>query len=109
MSDETVQQGETPAEQEAKRPDKTNTPEVAAEEEFDKARAMETIKKLREIEKQYKKEKQELERLKADEQKRKESEMTEAEKAKVRVDELEAELNRERAKGMRLQVASKYN
>lgn len=106
---ETVQQGETPAEQEAKQPDKTNTPEVAAEEEFDKERAMETIKKLREIEKQYKKEKQELERLKADEQKRKEAEMTEAEKVKARADELEAELKRERVKGMRLQVVSKYN
>jgi predicted methyltransferase len=106
---ETVQQGETPAEQDAKQPDKTNTPEVAAEEEFDKDRAMETIKKLREIEKQYKKEKQELERLKADEQKRKEAEMTEAEKAKARADELEAELKRERADRMRLQVAGKFN
>lgn len=105
---ETVQQGEMPAEQEAKHTD-GNTSEVAAEEGFDKDRAMETIKKLREIEKQYKKEKQELDRLKADEQKRKEAEMTEAEKAKARADELEAELKKERAKGLRLQVAVKYS
>lgn len=110
MTDE-LQKGETPAETQAvEATEVKNTPEATADvtEEFNKDRAMETIKKLREVEKQYKQEKKELERLKADEAKRKEAEMTEAEKLKARADKLEAELMQERSERLRLKVASKH-
>lgn len=108
MSD-TVQQGETPAEQDAKQTDNPNSPDVAAEEAFDKERAMNTILKLREIESKYKKLTREMERVQEEERKKKEAEMTDVEKFKARAAELEAELNRERYGRMRLEVASKYN
>lgn len=60
-------------------------------EVWDQDRAMETIKKLREIEKQAKKDQREFERLKAEEQKRLEAQMTEAERLKKQADELAAQ------------------
>jgi hypothetical protein len=60
-------------------------------EEWDKDRAMATITKLREIEKQAKKDQKEFERLKAEEQKRLEAQMTEAERFKKQADELAAQ------------------
>lgn len=69
----------------------TPAPVVPAEQDeepFDKARAMETITKLREIEKQAKAEKKELERLKAEEQKRNDANLSETERLKKQADEL---------------------
>jgi hypothetical protein len=60
------------------------------------------------LEKQYKQEKKELERLKADEARRKEAEMSETEKLKARADKLEAELTQERSERLRLKIASKH-
>ena len=79
----------------------TPAKEQSAEEPFDKERAMATIKNLREIEKQAKKDKAELEKLRAEEQKRIEAEMSETERlskqaqeAQARAAQLEAELLR---------------
>jgi hypothetical protein len=58
-------------------------------EAFDKERAMKTINNLREIEKQAKKDAAELAALKAEEQKRKDAELSEAEKLKKQLAELE--------------------
>lgn len=100
--------GKTPAEAQSATEQVENTTPTAEGEAFDKVRAMETITKLREIEKQYKKEQKEFERLKADEAKRKEAEMSEAEKLKARADQLEAELKSERSARLKLKVAAKY-
>lgn len=59
-----------------------------AVEEFDKTRAMETIHKLREVEKEAKKQQKELETLKAEKAKRDEAEMTEFQKLQKQADEL---------------------
>lgn len=58
------------------------------EDAFDKERAMETIRKLRDIEKQYHKDQKEFERLKAEEQKRLDAQLSEAERLKKERDEL---------------------
>lgn len=63
----------------------------AAEEPFDKERAMKTILTLREQEKQWKKEQKELETLRAERQQRAEAEMTEAQREKARADKAEQE------------------
>ena len=60
------------------------------EEEWDQKRAMDTIHKLREIEKQSKKDSAELARLKDEEQKRADASMTESERLKKERDELVA-------------------
>jgi len=57
------------------------------EEEWDQARAMDTIHKLREIEKQSKKDAKELARLKAEEEKRAKAQMTETERLQAERDE----------------------
>lgn len=57
-------------------------------EEWDPKRAMETIRTLREIEKKAKADAKELEKLKAEEQKRKDAELTEVERLKKQADEL---------------------
>lgn len=66
----------------------TPAPPASVEEPFDKERAMDTIHKLREIEKQYKIDKKALEQLKAEEQKRKDAELSEVERLKKHADEL---------------------
>ncbi len=66
-----------------------NTTPASVDEPFDKERAMATIEKLRAIEKQYKKDQKEYERLKADEDARLTAQMTEAERLKKQADELE--------------------
>jgi hypothetical protein len=58
-------------------------------EAFDKERAMNTIKNLREIEKQAKKDAAELATFKAEEQKRKDAALTEEERLKKQLAELE--------------------
>lgn len=64
--------------------------EVPAEEPFDKDRAMATINKLRETEKQAKQDRKELEQLKAEKAKRDEAEMTESQRNAKRAEEAEA-------------------
>jgi hypothetical protein len=59
-------------------------------EEWDKERAKETILKLREIEKQARQDKKELELLKAEKSKRDEAEMTESQRNAKRAEEAEA-------------------
>jgi hypothetical protein len=73
-------------------------------DEFDKDRAMETIHKLREIEKQSKKDAKELARLKAEEQKRIEASMTEQERLQKERDELAKESAQLKADIMRRDV-----
>jgi hypothetical protein len=65
--------------------------EEPVEEVFDKDRAMQTIQKLREIEKQAKHEKKELELLKAEKSKREEAEMTESQRLTKQAEEARAE------------------
>lgn len=67
------------------------TPEPPVEEPFDKERAMKTIEKLRDIERQHKQDKKELERLQADEKKRAEAQLSETEREKKRADDLATE------------------
>jgi len=73
-------------------------------EEFDKDRAMETIKKLREIEKNARKNEKELARLKAEEQKRLDAQLTETDRLKKERDELAQEAAKLRSAMMRRDV-----
>ncbi len=66
------------------------TPEPPVEEPFDKERAMATIQKLRDIEKQHKQDRKELERLQAEEKQRADASLSETEREKKRADEAEA-------------------
>jgi hypothetical protein len=66
-------------------------PAEPAEEPFDKDRAMSTIKNLREQEKAWKKERNELDQLRAEKQTRAEAEMTAAEKLQKQADAMAAE------------------
>jgi vacuolar-type H+-ATPase subunit I/STV1 len=94
MTDEINPTGETPAapvqSTGATDSQTTPTPPAATEEPFDQARAMATIQKLREIEKQAKQDAKEFARLKADEQKRIDANLSETEKLKKQADELAA-------------------
>lgn len=65
-------------------------PVTTTEEQFDKERAMSTITKLREIEKQAKKDAAELAQYKAEKAKRDEAELSEAERLKSRAEQAEA-------------------
>jgi CRISPR/Cas system CMR subunit Cmr4 (Cas7 group RAMP superfamily) len=65
--------------------------EPPVEEPFDKERAMATITKLRETEKQAKAERKELEQLKAEKKQRDDAALTESERNKKERDELAAE------------------
>ena len=85
---------EIEAEEIEKKPEveQKEVPEVEKPEEepFDKDRAMNTIHKLRESEKQAKKDKARLDELEAAEKKRAEAEMTEVQKAQKKAEEAEA-------------------
>lgn len=85
MSDEkpTTETVETPAQV-------AEVTEVTQEEPFDKERAMATINKLREAEKQAKQDRKELERLKAEEQKRNDAALSETERLTKQANELAA-------------------
>lgn len=61
-------------------------------EEWDKDRAMDTIKKLREIEKQAKQDAKEFQRLKADEQKRKDDLLSETERLQKQANDATAQI-----------------
>jgi len=64
------------------------------EEPFDKERAMETIKKLRESEKQAKKDRAQLERLQSLEEERKQAELSETDRLKAQLQERDAKLKK---------------
>lgn len=83
------QQGETPITPPVTEPQVTN--ETPVEEPFDKDRAMKTIEKLRDIEKQHKQDRKELERLQAEEKKRADAQLSETERLQKERDEIKAE------------------
>jgi hypothetical protein len=83
----------------------TDAPE--GEDVFDKERAMETIKKLRETEKQAKKDRAELERLRQLEEERKKAEMTESDRLKAELEQERAKLRQLSYKSMQREVADK--
>lgn len=66
----------------------TPAPPASVEEPFDRERAMNTIHQLREIEKKAKQDAKELERFKAEEQKRKDADLTEAERLRKQLDDV---------------------
>lgn len=88
------QEGEKPAEQ---------------QEQFDPARAMALIEKLRRENRELSKVAKRASDLEAEETKRKEAEMTELQKAQKRLSDLEAELNNERRARMVQAVAIKHS
>ena len=110
MTDETKQgeTPETPVEPKELESKSSPAPSAEKEEEFDKERAMNTIHSLREQEKQWKKDKKELENFKAEDAKRKEAEMSDLEKAQKKAAQLEADLKAERLQNLKLKVAGKY-
>ncbi len=83
-------QGETPITPPVTEP-QVVTPETPVEEPFDKDRAMKTIEKLRDIEKQHKQDRKELERLQAEEKKRADAQLSETERLQKERDEIKAE------------------
>ncbi len=91
MPDESVvkPEGETPPTPPVTEP--PVVPETPVEEPFDKERAMSTIGKLRDIEKQAKQDKKELEQLRAEKQKQADAELSEAQREKKRADVLASE------------------
>ena len=66
----------------------TPAPPASVEEPFDRERAMNTIHQLREIEKQAKRDAKELEHFKAEEQKRKDADLSEAERLRKQLDDM---------------------
>jgi Gamma-glutamyl phosphate reductase len=95
MTDVTNPTGETPAAQpQAAAPSEPVTPPtVPAEqpvEEWDKERAAQTIKSMREQEKKFKQDLKELETLRAKEKQRAEAEMTETQRLQKQAEELTA-------------------
>lgn len=83
-------QGETPPTPPVTEPQVETPPEPQVEEPFDKDRAMATINKLREQEKQHKKDQKELERLQAEEKKRADAQLSETERLSKQATELSA-------------------
>ena len=81
--------------------------QVEEEEPFDRERAMETIRKLRESEKVMKKTQAELDRYKAEEEKRKQAEMSETERLKAELDRVQSELTAKTVRTMQIEVAAK--
>jgi len=82
------------------------TVEQETQEEFDAERAMATIKKLRQFEKEAKALEKENAALKAAEQKRKEAEMSEIDRLKAQNERTEAELERLRTNDTKRRIAS---
>ena len=77
------------------------------EDPFDKERAMDTINKLRDIEKQAKRDKAELERLRKAEEERKKAEMSETDRLKAEIKERDAKLNQLTIKAQQREVADR--
>ena len=80
---------------------------VTTEEPFDKERAMATISKLREAEKQAKKERVELEHLRQLEDARKKAELSETERLKAELAEREEKLKELTIKTQQQDIANK--
>ena len=80
---------------------------VTTEEPFDKERAMATISKLREAEKQAKKERVELEHLRQLEDARKKAELSETERLKAELAEREQKLKELTIKTQQQEIANK--
>ena len=76
-------------------------------EEFDKARAMDLIRKQRDELKQAKKAAAELEHYKKLEEERKQAEMTESERLKAELGKLQSELTAKTVRTMQIEVAAK--
>lgn len=76
-------------------------------EPFDEERAMATINKLRDIEKQAKKDKAELERLRKAEEERKKAELSETDRLKAEIQERDAKLNQLTIKAQQREVADR--
>jgi len=96
MTTETTTNGETPQAVPVVQPVETPaaTPQeqpAQTPEEFDKDRAMNTIRNLREQEKSWKQGQKELETLKAEKAKREEAELSEQQRLQKQADELKAE------------------
>lgn len=90
MPDETKDpQGETPPTPPVTEP--PVVPELPVEEPFDKERAMSTINKLRDVEKQAKQDKKELEQLRAEKQKQADATLSETERLQKERDAIAAE------------------
>jgi anion-transporting ArsA/GET3 family ATPase len=110
MADKSKVEGETPkipAEPEQTQP--VETPKTESEEVFDKDRAMETIKKLREEVKAKTKAEKRLSELEAEEAKRKEAAMSEQEKLAKRNAELETQLREAQLTQQRATAADEAN
>ena len=75
------------------------------DDDFDKERAMDTIKKLREFEKKSKTQEKKLLAYEEAEKQRKEADLSEAEKAKKRADEAESKLKELEIKEQRRTIA----
>ena len=83
------------------------TPAVEAEE-FDKERALETIKKLREFEKEAKRLKSKVTEYEEAEQKRKEADMSEMDKLKAQYEKAQNELHTLQTNELKRQAAAKH-
>ncbi len=85
------------------------SPEVdeTQSEAFDKERAMDTIRKLREEAKQAKKAAAELERYRKMEEERKQAEMSETDRLKAELDQMKGELKAKTVRTMQIEVAAK--
>lgn len=79
--------------------------DVKAEDKFDEARAMETIHKLREAEKQGKKAAQELERYKKAEEERIKAELSETDRLKLELKVVQDKLEKTSIRTLQMEVA----
>jgi superfamily II DNA helicase RecQ len=81
--------------------------ETKEDEAFDQVRAMETIRNLREIEKQAKRDKAELERLKKLEEERKLADLSETDRLKAQIVKLEKTIEELTTRQMQIEAAEK--
>lgn len=84
-------------------------PAPAEAEEFDKARAMELIAKLRDVEKKAKAESKELEQLRAEQKKRSEAEMTDLQRVQKQAEELQVQNAKLQSDLIRREVIAEVN
>ena len=105
MSDEVKTQPQAGAEPEAVQ---AIVPEVEAEE-FDKERALDTIKKLREFEKESKRLSKQVEQYEKAEKERKQAEMSEIDRLKAQYEEAAVQLQTLQTNELKRQAAAKHN
>ena len=117
MTEPKTPQGETPQQPtepvvpvEPTQPAASVTPaSEPTEEPFDKERAMNTIRQLREVEKQSKATNKELEQLRAEKKQREEAEMTEAQRLQKQTAELQEQNSKLQASIWRTEAAAAAN